>query len=229
VRDSSGLTEGSPLNCSSEYFQKTRPEIVPLLPSRYSRVLEIGCGEGRFRDNLTQEHEYWGVEPAEPVANVASTRADRVLVGDYQEVIGQIPDDYFDLVICNDVIEHMSDPDGFLQSIQSKMIHDGYLVASIPNVRYLGNLFELLIRKDWEYKNSGVLDRTHLRFFTKKSIERTLVGNGFLIDQLDGINPVPARSLESLVMRGVFVSAVLLFGQDAKFLQFGVRAKRAHL
>ncbi len=196
--------------------------MTQLLPNQYSRVLEIGCGAGVFRENLSQNHEYWGIEPVESVAEMAAKVLDKVLIGTYKEMFDQIPDDYFDLVICNDVIEHMVDHEAFFQSIRKKMKKDGCLVASIPNVRYISNLFEILIKKDWKYRNEGILDRTHLRFFTKKSLIQTITDYGFEIDQFMGINPYPGGLSWK---RWLYPLVLLLLGQDVKFLQFAIRIR----
>lgn len=210
------------MNDAVNYYQNYRGEMKPLLPTNYSRVLEIGCGEGYFRDNLSLEHEYWGVEPTAEIANRAMERLDKVLIGTYEEVADHIPSGYFDLVICNDVIEHMTDHDQFLQAIKSKMKAGGCLVASIPNVRHILNLFEVLVKKDWEYKNEGILDRTHFRFFTKKSLQRIIAENGFQSDQFIGINAYRADSF----IKGLFAYFVVLgLGQDTRFLQFGIRIR----
>jgi 2-polyprenyl-3-methyl-5-hydroxy-6-metoxy-1,4-benzoquinol methylase len=198
--------------------------MTPLLPKQYSKVLEIGCGEGNFRENLSLEHEYWGVEQAESAAAVASAKLDKVLTGSYQEMFDQIPNDYFDLVICNDIIEHMVDHSAFLLSIKKKIKEDGCLVVSVPNVRYLPNLFEILVKKDWDYRKEGVLDRTHLRFFTKKSLHRIITNNGFIIDESIGINPFRANSA---LRRCLFFFVSLILGRDIMFLQFGVRVHAA--
>ena len=142
---------------NTSYYKNYRKEMMLLLPEQYSKVLEVGCGEGNFRINLSQENEYWGVEPIEASARKASKKLDKVLIGTFNEMFDQIPDDYFDLVICNDVIEHMTDHEEFFQSIKKKIKKEGCLVASIPNVRYILNLIELLVKKDWEYKDSGIL------------------------------------------------------------------------
>lgn len=210
------------MNDAVNYYQNYREEMKPLLPTHYSRVLEIGCGEGYFRDNLSLGHEYWGVEPTAEIANRAMERLDKVLIGTYEEVADHIPSGYFDLVICNDVIEHMTDHDQFLQAIKSKMKAGGCLVASIPNVRHILNLFEVLVKKDWEYKNEGILDRTHFRFFTKKSLQRIIAENGYQSDQFIGINAYRADSF----IKGLFAYFVVLgLGQDTRFLQFGIRIR----
>ena len=192
-----------------------------LLPEQYSKVLEVGCGEGNFRKNLSQENECWGVEPIKASARKASEKMDKVLIGTFNEMYDQIPDDYFDLVICNDVIEHMTDHEEFFQSIKKKIKKEGCLVASIPNVRYILNLIELLVKKDWEYKDSGILDRTHLRFFTEKSLKRTIIDSGFEIDQFKGINIYRSGGVKRYFFNVVF----MLLGQDARCMQFGIRIK----
>lgn len=204
------------------YYQNDRGDMLPVLPNFYSRVLEVGCGEGNFRENLSLKHEYWGIEPVKSACMNAVKKLDRALNGTYEETCDQVPDHSFDLIICNDVIEHMDDYNRFLQSIKSKMKSGGCLVASIPNVRYLGNLSELLIRKDWQYKDEGILDRTHLRFFTQKSIYRMLAANGYEVEQFIGINPYWNNSRIRHYLAQV---AILLLGEDTRFLQFAVRIK----
>jgi len=202
------------------YFKNNRKEMIPLLPQQYSKVLEIGCGEGVFRQNLSQDSEFWGVEPDRASAKVAAKKIETVLIGTYEEMYDDIPNDYFDLVICNDVIEHLVDHDVFFQSIKKKLTKDGCLVASIPNVRYIKNLNELLVKKDWEYKSDGILDRTHLRFFTEKSLRRTIIDNGFVVDKFMGINPYKKKGFG--VRRFLYNLAISLLGADLRYMQFGI-------
>lgn len=194
--------------------------MIPLLPQQYSKVLEIGCGEGVFRQNLSQDSEFWGVEPDRVSAKAAAKKIETVLIGTYEEMYNDIPNDYFDLVICNDVIEHLVDHDVFFQSIKKKLTKDGCLVASIPNVRYIKNLNELLVKKDWEYKSDGILDRTHLRFFTEKSLRRTIIDNGFVVDKFMGINPYKKKGFG--VRRFLYNLAISLLGADLRYMQFGI-------
>jgi len=184
----------------------------------------MGCGEGGFRMNLGP-CEYWGVEPQPDPAAIARKSLFRVIEGKYQDVHEQLPDGYFDLVICNDVIEHMVEPNEFLVSIKRKMQAGAVLVGSIPNVRFIGNLFELLIMTDWQYKDDGVLDRTHLRFFTEKSLRRLFRDQGFLIEEFGGLNAVPV----GIFPLRLFIKnlCALILGSDTRFLQFGFRIKPA--
>jgi 2-polyprenyl-3-methyl-5-hydroxy-6-metoxy-1,4-benzoquinol methylase len=204
------------------YIDYIRPEMVQFLPNEYSKVLEIGCNVGNFRQFVNKSCEYWGIEPFEEAANIAKTKIDKVLVDFYDKVADKIPDNYFDLIIANDVIEHMEQPWNFLQSIKKKMTENASIVLSIPNVRYFYNLVELLFHKDWKYIDCGILDITHLRFFTEKSIIRLLNENGFEIEEMKGINPVKVgrRHLPKYWL------AKIVLGADIEFIQFGVRAKK---
>lgn len=207
----------------ASYYEFDRKEMSTFLPADYTKVLEVGCGAGNFRKNLVLKNEYWGIEPVEVVASHAMSQLDNVLIGSYENVYSQIPDNYFDLIICNDVIEHMVDYDYFFESIKSKMKKNGVLIASIPNVRYISNLFYLLIKKDWKYTDSGILDKLHLRFFTKKSILRIVIGNGWIVEKIFGINPYKPKSF---LYRCAYGLASLLLGFDIKYLEFGIQIRQ---
>jgi 2-polyprenyl-3-methyl-5-hydroxy-6-metoxy-1,4-benzoquinol methylase len=213
------------------YDHKTRREVANFLPvsTKKLTVLEVGCGYGNFRKNISTECEYWGIEPIQSIANQATESLDKVLVGTFQQVCDSVPDHYFDCVVCNDVIEHMDDFEGFLQEIKVKMNPGGVLVGSIPNVRYIDNLFKLLVLKDWKYVDSGILDKTHLRFFTQKSLQRTFLSNGYEIELFYGINEISIKT-ESLKRFVLSIGATLfsyLIGWDSRFTQFGFRIKSA--
>jgi 2-polyprenyl-3-methyl-5-hydroxy-6-metoxy-1,4-benzoquinol methylase len=202
------------------YGTSVRSEMAQFLPCKYSKVLEIGCNIGNFRQHVGKPCEYWGVEPFKQAAEAAKTKMDKVFADFYDNVKNEIPNNYFDLIIANDVIEHLEQPWDFLKSIKEKMTKNASLVLSIPNVRYFDNLKELLLEKDWKYKSTGILDITHLRFFTKKSIIRLLNENGFKIEKIQGINLRKVKKWKSPLL--YLLKAV--FGMDIIFLQFGIRA-----
>ena len=211
------------MNADSDYYKHHRPEVANLLPETYRRVLEVGCGEGVFRSNLSKPCEYTGVEPSPTAATTARKTLDRVLTGTYDTVATDLPLDYFDLVICNDVIEHMIDHDKFLEDVKRHMKPGATIVGSVPNVRYFFHLWDLLVGKDWKYVDHGILDRTHLRFFTQKSWRTSLNAHGFSIEVLQGLNQ-PAWG-ERLLRRWAKLTLASLVGADSKFIQIGFRAK----
>jgi 2-polyprenyl-3-methyl-5-hydroxy-6-metoxy-1,4-benzoquinol methylase len=225
------------------YYQGTRSELIPFIPKHYSKVLEVGCGSGGFRAFLQAPCEYWGVEPMPDPAAEAAQRMHTVLRGTFEAVNHQLPEQYFDLVICNDVIEHMQDHERFLRDIQNKMTRDGCMIGSIPNVRYYKNLFALLVRKDWRYTDKGILDATHLRFFTAKSLRRSFLGAGYHVERLSGIGTAiyfkkkycttVAKTVVNAFKFGVrfvgfrvFDLLTLYHGSDMKCAQFAFRIRR---
>ena len=215
---------------AKEYFQFERNEMLAFLPATYKTVLEIGCAEGSFKNLLSADCEYWGVEYDSKAAAIAGGKSHKVLIGEYTDIEDQLPTDYFDLIICNDVIEHMRDERAFLSSIKSKMKARGTIVISLPNVRYIKNMYELLIKKDWRYHDAGILDRTHLRFFTSKSIKHTMHDAGFYISQMHGINnAIRSKStFKRFAQYLVYLPMTIILGRDILFMQFGLSAHKTH-
>lgn len=205
---------------NNDYYQNYRNEVFNIVPGDAAKVLEIGCAAGRFRLNFGDGVEYWGVEPVEDAAEEARTYGIKVFVGTYDSVCDQLPARYFDVVVCNDVIEHMPNPDEFLASVKGKMTPGGVLIGSAPNVRFWGNLINLLIRRDWKYEDSGVLDRTHLKFFTRKSLKRLFENAGYRVELLRGI-----ESARMKILKVLFAPMLVFSGFDICDMQFVIKAK----
>ena len=196
------------------------------LPSSPGKVLEIGCGEGTFAESIADAKERWGVEPYPEAAAIARSRLDRALNATFDEAVADLPVRYFDTIVCNDVIEHVPDHDRFLCKIKDLLTDGGSLVGSIPNIRYYRTLFDLVFAKDWRYADAGILDRTHLRFFTEKSLRGTLRAHGFGIEVLRGINGGLTR--KAPVSGAAACAAIVVslgYFRDIWHLQFGFRAR----
>ncbi len=193
--------------------------MLAFLPEKITRSIEFGCSTGLFSKTVKEQkgNEAWGVDMDEQAIAIAAGRLDRALAGDVFDIIGQLPENSFDCVICNDFLEHLAYPDKFLQAIKRIMTTEGSLICSLPNVRYWKNIRELLFEKDWRYRDAGILDNTHLRFFTKKSMLRLMADNGYKVELINGINPT--KSLRFIIPN------LLTLGihRDMKFLQFGIR------
>lgn len=210
---------------SSKYFNQGRQEMRPFIPPSSPRILEIGCGEGRFSAGVEAAEERWGIEPDAGAAQAARGVLDRVLEGTFDACRGELPSAHFDLVICNDVIEHLPDHDRFLREIQHYLRPGGALVASLPNIRHFQVLWEVLVHGDFRYRDAGVLDRTHLRFFTARSLRRALVEAGFEVELFAPINRLPIRfRLERIVL---MLLTVLSLGamRDCWYRQLAFRAR----
>ncbi|NNM52246.1 MAG: class I SAM-dependent methyltransferase [Pseudomonadales bacterium] len=164
------------------YYQGERRELLPYIPMLGDRLLDVGCGEGGFAAMLKRERGYqeiWGMEYDEKSAAVASSLLNRVIPGDASNALGALPDDYFNLICLNDVIEHLIWPEAFLAGLKQKLTQDARIFCSIPNLRQYRLLWNLLQSQDFEYTDSGLLDRTHLRFFTRKTMLTLLDRAGF--------------------------------------------------
>lgn len=194
------------------YYRQTRPEMLRFVPMSAQHVLELGCAEGGFGATIKQRTgaEVWGIEFNSDAAERASALLDHVLVGDADEQIAQLPNAYFDAIICNDVLEHLVNPDVTLGLLRPKLKPEGVVVASIPNIRFAPALSKIVFRKDFPQQDSGIFDRTHLRFFTRKSIRRMFKTSGFTMRRMKGINARyrPLGLLLTLVSLGYFADVL---------------------
>ena len=135
-----------------------------------------------------------------------------------EEKIDNAENNYYDLIIFNDVLEHLYDPWAILKKSAEKLAKGGKVVASIPNIRHLYTMFDIVIKKDFKYTDAGILDKTHLRFFTKKSIIRMFDECGYKIIKIQGINGMKSFKFKIL--------NILSFGflKETSYLQFAVVA-----
>lgn len=208
-----------------DYYGDDRKEMIKYIPENVKNVLEAGCGKGLFASLIKETHdaEVYGIEIEPDVAAIASKNLDKIYIGDFLKVINELSGKHFDCVVFNDVIEHMNNPWEVLIKTKSILNDDGVVVASIPNFRYLPNLVEIIYKKDFLYKECGILDKTHLRFFTKKSIKRLFEESGYEIIIIEGIRRYSKR------LR-FFIFNILSFNffSDTQYLQFAVVAKKNH-
>jgi len=207
---------------TTSYYTLARPEIATLVPKSIQKILDIGTGQGYFLKLIKEQTgaETWGIEVVPAVAEIARNQADHIILGKVEEVVHSIPDGYFDCITLNDVLEHTLEPIEILKMIKSKLSTDGVIIASIPNVRFFFNLYELVVKANWEYKDRGILDSTHFRFFTKKSMKQLFENAGYKVEQQIGINKIKSWKfiLFNMVTFGFF--------SDTKYLQFVCMAKK---
>jgi 2-polyprenyl-3-methyl-5-hydroxy-6-metoxy-1,4-benzoquinol methylase len=155
------------------YYGHARTEIAPLWPARAGRVLEVGCGRGAtlawLKATARCEHTT-GIELFAEAAEAARAVVDRVESGDAEVLLDVVArEGAFDVVLCLDVLEHLRDPWAFVARLGPLLAPGGFVIASLPNVRHWRVSAGLLVAGRWRYADAGVLDRTHLRFFTRES------------------------------------------------------------
>lgn len=192
------------------------------------RVLELGCATGNLARALVGRGcTIVAVEIDERAAERASESCERVIVGDIERIdFGQeLGDDRFDVVVATDVLEHLRDPVACLRAVKPFLRPNGYVVASIPNVAH-GSVRLALLGGRFQYTETGLLDRSHLRFYTRQSIEELFEEAGFAIGHLERVNlPIGATDVrydESVLPAGL--AEWLSHDPDALTYQFVVVA-----
>lgn len=179
------------------YYDHARPEVLGLIPTSARRVLDVGCGSGELGKALKarQECEVYGVD-VNPVAvsqaMLSLNRAECVdIETDTAWGMG------FDCIIAADVLEHLRDPEAVLRALAKCLTDDGTLVVSVPNARNWTVLARLL-DGNFGYEDAGLLDRTHLRFFTRREAEMLLWRAGFCAPEVRAVaDPTRERWIAS--------------------------------
>lgn len=177
-------------NKPSNYYSSIRFDMLKFLPNNAKTILEVGCGNGAFAQEImnSREAEIWGIEMMEEPANEAKQKMHKVFIGECEKFIDDLPDNYFDVIYFNDVLEHIFDPGDVLKKIKQKLKSNGVVISSIPNARFYRTLKMYVFEKDWKYEDSGIMDFTHIKFYTKKSIKRLYEDAGYRVKTNEGIN-----------------------------------------
>ncbi|MDA8151235.1 MAG: glycosyltransferase [Acidithiobacillus sp.] len=147
-----------------------------------STVLDVGCAVGVLGQYLTEQQNCSvdGIEGNVEAAKIARPFYRRIMVTDLESAdLRQLLEEArYDRIVCADVLEHLRDPGQVLQRLKDHLTPDGKILISIPNIGHIGVFLELL-SGDFRYREEGLLDRTHLRFFTRRSFLYLLAENGF--------------------------------------------------
>ncbi len=183
----------SPLKsgCVTEYGDNPRTELIDLIQEAPEQVLEIGCGSGATGMVIKEKFPdvtYIGIDSNEKAAGIAQTRLDKVIVSDIEKVHFDsfgFKKECFNLIICADVLEHLYDPWKMLNNLREYLTPDGKIFASIPNVQYINHIINFMHGK-WKYDDNGLLDVTHIRFFTLNEIVKMFNGTGYEITHCSG-------------------------------------------
>ena len=175
---------------ASGYFSNARREILELLPSDADKILEIGCGTGETLSLIKSAglcRWVGGIELSPEAAQRAQGQLDWHLEGNVEQLEIPLEDGSIDVILCLDVLEHLVDPWKMISRLHRKIKPGGALIASIQNVRNFRVVLPLLVNGTWNYQDWGLLDRTHLRFFTKSSSRELVECSGLAVDRIETI------------------------------------------
>ena len=175
----------SPLSNAARrrYFGDAKPAFLELFDPRGMRILDLGCGGGQNGDLLKRAGARWvgGVERDAGACAEARMRLDRVLEADLTSFDpASFGPEQFDAILASDVLEHVQCPEEVLRRAVEHLRPGGLVVASIPNVAHV-YVFANLLLKRWPRKDSGIFDRTHIRFFAKRDMIALLRCNGLRV------------------------------------------------
>jgi 2-polyprenyl-3-methyl-5-hydroxy-6-metoxy-1,4-benzoquinol methylase len=167
------------------------------------RVLDVGCGRAALGSALRElDWEVWGIEQSGEACATAAPRLDRLIEADLHDldrVRSEVGDVRFDGLIFSDVLEHVYDPLAVLQSYLSLVKPGGRVFVSLPNAVVWTNRLRLLCGR-FDYADSGVMDRTHIRFFTFRTARQLVQGAGCRIERVDS-TPYLVRAALPLLKR----------------------------
>jgi len=178
-----------------KYYRHERPELVACVEAAAdNRVLDVGCGAGHVATRIKREGRaavVWGIEVIEAAAEEArrNPALDEVCCGDLEQVVDSLPEAYFSHLICGDVLEHLVDPWTTLARLRTRLRPGGLVICSLPNVRNLSFLAMLVFEQSFRYRESGVMDRTHLRWFCRKDARAMFEGAGFVNVRIGPVRP----------------------------------------
>lgn len=164
-----------------------RSDVIALIKERPCNVLDVGCSNGVLLDYLKKQIGALyavGIEYDSALAAEAISRADKVIVSDLDNFdIETLGDTKFDLIVFADVLEHTKEPYIVLKKVLKLASGNAQIVISLPNVQHWTVIKNLFIGQ-WPQRERGLFDKTHLRFFTLRSIQELAVASGLEIEEI---------------------------------------------
>lgn len=172
-------------------YDHFNPELLEALAHPPRKLLDIGCASGVLGHVVKSRNpacQTIGIEPNEAAAKLAAQNLDQVLCGNFEDfnlesegiALGSV-----DTVVAADVLEHMYDPWHVMTGLKPYLSKDAQIILSIPNTRNIGLMKALLDDGQWTYKEIGLLDITHIRFFTLREISAFLTHTGYRLEHVN--------------------------------------------
>jgi 2-polyprenyl-3-methyl-5-hydroxy-6-metoxy-1,4-benzoquinol methylase len=189
----------------TDYFTKSRDDLTRHLTGTGHRVLDLGCGVGNvgaYLKRLGVATEVVGIDHDPRVASAAQRQLDDFRIVDLS--VARLPNDIgtFSAIFLADIIEHLIDPWTLLRGLQQHLQADAQILASIPNVSAATVVGPLLLADEFTYRRSGILDQTHLRFFTRRSARQLFSDCGYVASVVgtNGIASRRGRGLQAIAL-----------------------------
>lgn len=193
------------------------------------KILEVGCSTGYFGSHLRQlGHHVTGVELDPQSAALAQAALDEVHCISIEKFYAANSDRRFDVICFGDVLEHLYDPKDALERSIKQLAPDGHIICSVPNIGH-GCIRGSLLEGEWNYSDLGILDRTHIRFFTKKTLLKLLQSVSLNVEKIQSVRlPIlQAGDMCGIELKKETLSKILAIRNDATVddFQYVVSAK----
>jgi 2-polyprenyl-3-methyl-5-hydroxy-6-metoxy-1,4-benzoquinol methylase len=195
------------LKSDAGYYARARKWPSNFDLKRQARILDIGCGRGVMGQYLqdTYDAKVTGLEITPENFAIARKILHECLLGDIEKMDVSDMAGRFDYIVFSDSLEHLLEPQAALEKVKPLLNVTGKVLISIPNIRNFRASLPLLLSDNWEYTDEGLLDRTHVRFFTQSSITNLLRRSGYEIQKiLVDLPPGSKVGLANRLTFGVF-------------------------
>ena len=173
--------------------------LLDMLPKRRGRVLDCGCGAGdNARILMSRGWVVTGITISPEEQQIASAYCDRVFISDLNSGVPDSVGDGYDIVLMSHVLEHLANPQELLREVKKRIAPDGVLAIAIPNVLFYPNRLRFIFGQ-FEYETTGVMDDTHLRFYTFSTGGKLLVANGYKVVRAEAEGAFPLWKVRSVI------------------------------
>ena len=161
------------------------------LVGKNKAVLDVGCGRGALAEKLAANGcSVIGIEYSKELAADAADRCEDVLVGDVQSMDLKLKPESFDVLLFADVLEHLREPGTVLQKTRQLLKKNGEIIVSVPNIANWRTRMKLLSGK-FDYADQGIMDRTHVHFYTLKTARELVESSGFAVKKIETVPSFP--------------------------------------
>jgi len=196
-----------------------------------ARVLDAGCGTGPLARVLQGKRvELYGFDVSKECMAIAKSYFDHVVIGDIEKSSLPYMENFFDVIVFMDVLEHLFRPDRVLVRAKTLLSKNGFILASIPNIVHWKTRLLILLGK-FRYQDVGICDKTHVRFFTIDSIKKTFESAGYIVSEIDYVAPPyklvlkPLRRLPLRFIQFICYNLMWRFFETWNAFQFVIKAE----
>ena len=193
-------------NKGANYYSNVRLDLIGLINENKKglKILEIGAAYGETLFYLKQQgfaSEVIGIDLFEDKKNSQNYKTlDRFIFGNIEELDLPEFENYFDLILLPDVLEHLIEPKRTLLKVHNYLKENGEIIVSMPNIRHYSAIIKIFFKGDFRYEESGIFDYTHRRFYCRKNIKELLEDANFkTIKQQSSIQNYKGKSIAKII------------------------------